>query len=199
MEMDRTMKLLTIIWMLALGVGFYILLEYGATPGEAGRRVTAWPADSRIVHDPSRANLVLAVHPHCPCSRATIDALAEVMNRCQGRAMAHVLFFRSADLAEGWERTALWHAATTIPGVTTIVDENGLEASRFGAETSGHVVLFSVSGELLFGGGITVSRGHQGSNLGLESLISCLTHGSHDRTPWPVFGCPLHDPVGIQR
>ena len=193
------MKLLACIWMLAAGAGFCILLEYANTPGEAGRAVSDWPVESQIVRDPGRANLILAVHPHCPCSRATIDALAHVMTRCQGLATAHVLFYRPADFPEGWERTDLWHNAAKIPGVTTISDEDGLEAIRFGAETSGHVVLYSARGELLFSGGITVSRGHQGSNPCLESLISCLVQSNPDRTPWPVFGCPLQSLEGTSR
>ncbi|OAI41638.1 hypothetical protein AYO40_02795 [Planctomycetaceae bacterium SCGC AG-212-D15] len=179
-----------------MGAGFYALLEYGSTPGEAGRPVSDWPAKSQVARDPSRANLVLAIHPHCPCSRATIDALAEVMARCQGLATAHVLFYRPADFPEGWERTDLWYSAAAIPGVATILDIDGLEASCFGAETSGQVMLYSARGELLFGGGITVSRGHQGSSPSLESLLACLTHGNSDRTPWPVFGCPLKNPEG---
>jgi len=193
------MKLLTCIWMLAMGAGFYTLLEYGRTPGEAGRLVSNWPVESQIARDPGRANLVLAIHPHCPCSRATIDALAHVMTRCQGQAVAHVLFYRPADFPEGWEMTDLWYGAATIPGVTAVSDEDGLEAIRFGTQTSGHVVLYSAQGELLFSGGITVSRGHQGSNRGLDSLISCLTQANPDRTPSPVFGCPLQNPEGSQR
>ena len=193
------MKTLTMIWILAVGAGFYKLQEYAATPGEAARPGTARPVDVNRVLDPSRANLVLAVHPHCPCSRATIVALAEVMNRCQDLASADVLFYKPADTPADWERTTLWLSAATIPGVTARADEDGLEAIRFGAVTSGHVVLYSIGGELLFSGGITVSRGHQGRNLGMESLISCLTQGIPDRTPWPVFGCPLHNPAGTQR
>jgi hypothetical protein len=193
------MKLLTCIWMLATGAGFYTLLEYGSTPGEAGRPVSDWPAVSRIDRDPARANLVLTIHPHCPCSRATIDALADVMTRCLGLATAHVLFCRPAGFPEGWERTDLWHSAARIPGVRVLCDEDGLEAKRFGAETSGQVVLYSREGALLFNGGINVARGHLGGSPSLESLISCLTQAKPDRTPWPVFGCPLQNPEGTQR
>jgi hypothetical protein len=80
-----------------------------------------------------------------------------------------------------------------------LCDEDGFEAKRFGAKTSGQVVLYAPKGALLFSGGITVSRGHQGSNPGLESLITCLTQSNPDRTPWPVFGCLLLDPQGTQR
>ncbi len=193
------MKTLACIWMLAVAVGFYVLLEYGSTPGDAGRPVSAWPAESRLIRDPGRANLVVAIHPHCPCSGATIDALADLMTRCQGLATAQVLFYRPADFPEGWERTDLWCRAARIPGVRAVCDEGGIEANRFGAMTSGHVVLYSAEGALLFNGGITVSRGHHGDNPGFDSLIACLTQGNPDRSPSPVFGCPLQSCKGAQR
>jgi hypothetical protein len=90
------MNLAICFWILATGAGFCALTKYEYTPGEAGIEISDWPTDSLIVCDTDRANLVVAVHPHCPCSRATIDALAQAMTRCQGRATAHVLFYRPA-------------------------------------------------------------------------------------------------------
>jgi hypothetical protein len=120
------------------------------------------------------------------------------MTRCQGMAKVHVLFYRRADFPTGWEKTDLWHSAAMIPGVVPISDKDGLEAIRFGAETSGQVMLYSAQGELLFRGGITVARGHQGGNPGFDTLLACLTEGKADPTPWPVFGCPLRSSEGIQ-
>jgi hypothetical protein len=193
------MKTLTCIWMLATAVGFYALLEYGNTAGDAGRPVSTWPVESSLIRDPGRTNLVVAIHPHCPCSRVTIDALADVMTHCQGMATAQVLFCRPPEFPEGWEKTDLWHRAALIPGVRAICDQGGIEAKRFGAMTSGQVVLYSPEGAMLFSGGITVSRGHQGGNPGLDSLISCLRQGKTDLTVWPVFGCPLQNNAGAQR
>lgn len=120
------------------------------------------------------------------------------MNHGQRLARAHVLFYKPTDFRAGWEKTDLWHSAAMIPGVTTICDEDGREADRFGIETSGHVLLYSASGILLFSGGITASRGHQGSSPGFDALLSCLTEGKPDPTHWPVFGCPLRSPEGAQ-
>jgi hypothetical protein len=106
------------------------LLDYANTPGGAGEAISNWPAESRILCDPQRANLVLAIHPHCPCSRATIDALADVMARCPNLATARVLFCKPAEFPEGWERTDLWQSAALIPDVTPICDEDGMEAKR---------------------------------------------------------------------
>jgi hypothetical protein len=186
-------------WILAAGAGIFLLIAYGSTPGDAGTAFSDWPTDSRIVRDVNRSNLVVAVHPHCPCSRATIDALAQAMARCQGLVTAHVLFCRPIEFPEGWEKTELWQSAAAIAGVTPISDGDGVEAQLFGAETSGHVVLYSSAGHLLFSGGITASRGHQGSNPGLDSLISCLTQNTSSPERWPVFGCPLRNPSGAKR
>ena len=182
-------------WLLAVGAGFVTLLNYSGTPGHAGTPVSCWPAHSRVRLDASRANLVMLAHPHCPCTRASIGSLAHIMTRCQGLVTAHVVFYKPAGFPQDWEQTDLWHAAAAIPGVEILCDEEGNEARRFGATTSGQVLLYSPGGEMLFSGGITVSRGHAGDNAGRDAVISTLTGRRADRTHCPVFGCPLQTPT----
>jgi glyoxylase-like metal-dependent hydrolase (beta-lactamase superfamily II) len=102
-----------------------------------------------------------------------------------------VLFYRPRQFPAGWERTDLWRSAAAIPGVTVLVDPDGLEAERFGAKTSGHVLVYDSAGRLLFSGGITGSRGHEGDNDGSDSVLRLLTHGPPPRRHTLVFGCPI--------
>jgi len=74
--------------------------------------------------------------------------------------------------------------------VHVLRDEDGAEAARFGAATSGTVALYR-DGKLLFNGGITPARGHEGDSFGKERLVSLLTTGKADRNDAPVFGCSL--------
>jgi hypothetical protein len=182
------------VWLLAVGAGFGLLLRYEHTPGGREAACPRWPTGSRVSPDPERATLVVAAHPHCPCTRATIEELAHIMTWCQGRVRAHVLFVRPASFAPGWERTGLWDRAAALPGVTVSCDEDGAEARRFGAVTSGHALLYGPDGRLLFSGGITGSRGHQGENAGRRAVIALLTEGAPGPSEAPVYGCPLHDP-----
>jgi hypothetical protein len=73
-------------------------------------------------------------------------------------------------------------------------DDGGVEARRFGVKTSGTVLLYSALGRLLFHGGITGSRGHEGDNYGITRLAAALRGGAGD-TAVPVvsrvFGCAL--------
>jgi len=179
------------LWLAAIGVGFGMLWTYQNSSGAAGVPPSQWPAVSRVEMGARRATLVMAAHPHCPCTRASIGELALLMARCQGRVSAYVLFLKPRGFAEGWEKTDLWESAARIPGVTPVSDEDGIEARRFNATTSGATMLYGVDGRLLFSGGITPLRGHPGDNDGRSAVLALVTGDMAAPAAAPVFGCPL--------
>jgi hypothetical protein len=187
-----------IAWLAAVAFGSARLLSYELMPGAPGTPPRSWPADPpsarEAVHtrlDPRRAHLVMIAHPHCPCTRASIAELARIMARSRESAVATVLFYRPRQSPPGWERTDLWRSAAAIPGVTVLADPEGHEAQRFGAVTSGHVLLYDRAGNLLFTGGITGSRGHAGDNTGKDSVIWLLTRGMAAQHESFVYGCSI--------
>ena len=126
------------------------------------------------------------------------------MANCEAKLLAIAVVVRPAGVPDGWEKTDLWRSAAAIPGVDVISDERGEEAQRFGALTSGQVLLFSTDGRLLFTGGITESRGHSGDNAGrsaIEALVlSPDAASSLKPAGTPVYGCSLFDkPAREQR
>lgn len=180
-----------IVWVGAVGMGLRLVWGYQNTPGQTGLPPTRWPANSEIARQLDLPTLVLFIHPHCPCSRATIGELAILMTHSQGLVNANAVFIKPAGFGPAWEKSDLWRSATEIPGVNVSVDENGIEARRFGSQTSGQVTLYSMEGELIFSGGITSSRGHHGENDGRNAIVSILDTGRAVMTETPVFGCPL--------
>ncbi len=184
---------LIVVWGLAVGAGFLLLLGYKNTPGAVGPELTDWPASAEVRPDPACPNLVLFAHPHCPCTRASLEELDRILTRGLRPVRARVLFVRPGDFRPGWEQTALWRRAESIPGVEALADPDGAEARHFGARTSGHVLLFGADGRLLFSGGITGSRGHEGDNPGASAVRALLAGDSAARTTAPVFGCALED------
>ncbi len=167
------------------------LWKYQTTPGETTETPKTWPADSMVQQNPNRPTLMMFAHPHCPCTQASISELALLMEHCSGQVDARVLFLKSSKFSTEWERTDLWSSATAIPGVTVIGDQDGSEAVRFRATTSGDVLLFDSNGQLLFHGGITGSRGHTGENAGRSAIESILISGKAETKQTFVFGCPL--------
>ena len=184
----------TILWLLVISIGLWMLWGYENTPGKAAEPPREWPADSKILPARDHATLVMLAHPHCPCTRATIGELASIMAHSQGRLTAYVLFLKPRGFSEEWEKSDLWQSAASIPGVTAVIDDEGAEANRFHAATSGQTVLYDAGGRLLFSGGITASRGHYGDNAGQSAIVSLVNSGAADLTETSVFGCPLFDP-----
>ena len=184
---------LALAWIAALFGGLHELLRYERGPGVIGAVPTAWPAETSLERSQTGATLVMLAHPHCPCTTATVAELARIMAQMNGRVAAYVLFLKPRGAAPDWDDTALRHQAAAIPGVTVLTDIDGMEAARFGAQTSGHTLLFDHTGELLFNGGITASRGHAGDNLGENAIVALV----NDRVPGTnrtlVFGCSLSD------
>lgn len=108
-----------------------------------------------------------------------------------GKVNAYVLFVKPEGAGSDWDDTDLRRSAAAIPGVTVLTDENGVEAARFGAQTSGHTLVFDRAGRLLFSGGITASRGHVGTNAGENAVLAVVNQQAPDRQRTPVFGCSL--------
>jgi hypothetical protein len=179
------------LWLFVIVAGVGYLRNYESTPGVAASAPDRWPAVSRIKPAADRPTLVMLAHPQCPCTRASIGELARLMTQAQGRVTAYVLFVKPPEFSEGWEQTDLWASAAAIPGVTVVRDDDGVEAARFGAATSGQTVLYDAAGNLLFSGGITAARGHAGDNAGRSAIVSLLINDESEQKETPVYGCPL--------
>jgi hypothetical protein len=171
-------------------IGARVILNYESTPGAVAAVPKSWPG-SKVPLAKDAMTLVMLAHPRCPCTEASVGELAEIMAHVEGKAVAYVLFSVPADAGADWDDTSLRRAAAGIPGVTVLTDIDGVEARRFGAETSGHTLLFNPDGELLFNGGITASRGHTGGNFGESAIVSLVHHQPVERASSFVFGCSL--------
>lgn len=177
-------------WIVAVAFGLRILFQYENTPGRIGALPRMWP-ESRIVPATDRPTMVMLAHPRCPCTAASVGELAQIMARLQGKVATYVLLVTPKNAGRAWDDTSLRRSAESIPGVTVVFDIDGTEAGRFGAETSGHTLLFASDGKLLFSGGITGSRGHAGDNAGESAIISLVNNQEPPRTRTLVFGCAL--------
>lgn len=190
--------LLIALWLLG-AAGLVLLGRHDVTPGPAGQAPTVWPGDSAIPRTPSGTQLLMFIHPMCPCSRASLSELTSVMAELGGRATVTVVLMKEE--ATGRERGSaeVVALAERIPGAAVVLDQSGAESRRFGARTSGHVVAYDAGNRLVFSGGITGSRGHTGDNMGRRRLIDAVTGprpsaGGEARagsSSSPTFGCEL--------
>ena len=112
----------------------------------------------------------------------------------QGKIGAYVLFLKPESADDAWTSGGIIANAQEIPGVKVLSDCDGKMAQLFGVKASGHVLVYDGAGRLCFSGGITAARGHEGENVGTDSLFGLLNRGTADASATPIFGCPLFNP-----
>ena len=186
---------MVLAWAIAVGAGMTGMLRYQMTASIEAQIVPGkWPDDASIQRDSHRATLVMMLHPQCPCSRASLHELGELMARADGRLDAQVLFIEPANAPADWLNGDLWNQAKAIPNVAVSIDKDGKDAAAFGATTSGQVAVYDASGTMRFKGGITAGRGHEGDNAGYLAILSLIRDGSTQVVATPVYGCSLQTP-----
>lgn len=178
-----------VLWALAIGFGAQKMLRYASTPGRLAAPPQEWPSNSPVHRTPGKPTLLLFVHPECPCSRASLTELSQIMV-LRDKLDALVLFLAPASMPQ-WQSSDLYESARGVPGVQVIQDRAGVIGKRFGAHTSGQVLLYDARGRLVFDGGITAARGHEGDNEGVDSIMAFLQGGTPSHRTAPVFGCSL--------
>lgn len=177
------------LWGWGLCCGLPLLHVYSLTPGDPAAK----PETAAMIPPADQPRVMMFAHPRCPCTAASLEELARIAARFGDRATMEVWFYRPADADAAWTDGKNCRAAAEIPGVRVYWDIDGDVGRRFGASTSGHVVMFNRSGQQCFHGGITPARGHNGINEGRRSIERYLAGGS-DGQPmeaFPVFGCSL--------
>jgi hypothetical protein len=180
-----------VLWITCAIGGLYMVWAYDNTPGMPATPQAEWPRASRLARATNRPTLVLLAHPQCTCTRATLGELAEALARAKSLPKTYVVFLKPSTMPDGWEKTDLWTTAAGLPNATVIRDDEGLEAERFGAVTSGQTMLYDAQGRLLFSGGITGARAHAGDNAGRSAIVALLNSRPPANAFTNVFGCSL--------
>lgn len=170
-----------LVWSGLAGLGFYAMFAHATTEGETSDSPERWPAGTQLSRG-SGFTIAVFVHPECPCSRASLSELATIARRSS--ATFHIVV--AGPDVEG----DLWDQAGGIAGAVRSIDD-GREAARFGALTSGYTVVYDRDGIQRFAGGITGERGHAGDNVGRDAVQRIVAGLENHRRSHTVFGCAL--------
>jgi hypothetical protein len=183
------------LWLAACFIGSYVAMSMDFRPGRLGARRASWPPASAMARSSTTDTIVMFLHPRCPCTRASVAQLLATVNAHPGATLLVSLFAPPASADErawlqGDDARAIRAA---VPDAALIPDRGGVEARRFGAQTSGTTLVYDRAGREIFRGGITDRRGGRGDNPGLQRLAKTLREHADvaPGEPSPVFGCPI--------
>jgi len=188
---------LIVLWSTAVAFGFSLLLVHESTPGMANPLPTHWPTDIAVQRCTDRPMLLVFIHPQCPCTMATLKELERLVAEVEMPVQTTLILNCPTDQETAWKQTAIWRRCESISKGSLLVDFGGEMATKFRISTSGHCALYSAAGKLLFQGGITASRGHEGESTGRVAIRAHLSSNGRDidkmqmKSETPVFGCEL--------
>jgi hypothetical protein len=175
--------------------------------------IRAIPASLTAGSEPRSPLLLVFIHPRCSCTPATLEQLDTILGSIRTPVQTDLVVYRSRVLdraATAGDASLSLHARARsqpvphqdpapLSGFTNplhhpaqvVPDTNGLLARRFGAATSGEVILYSADGRLLYQGGITPMRASTGESLASIALRRALVNGEAQSKTFNVFGCPI--------
>lgn len=182
------------LWLVCVTVGLGVLWAHSHVAGELDEPPLAWPSDSALPHYSDRPTLVFFAHPQCPCTLASLRELDRLLADVSMPLKTVIVFVKPEGATGKWTDGLVWSAAEGIRGTELFVDEGCREAQRFAAKTSGQICLYDGNGRLMYHGGITSARGHEGDNTGRSAVHALLTGGKAQQS-CPVYGCSLNTPA----
>lgn len=192
-----------LLWMGTCVAATYLAMSYDFKPGRLGPRRTSWPTETdysystAFVRHPGQTAILAFLHPRCVCTRATVKQLLKTAEAHPTAAVIVPVFVPVGPHdAAAWEESEYVKTIQTeLPAAQVLFDPGGIQAWRFGALTSGTVLVYDQAGHEVFRGGITDRRGGERDNPGLRRLALALAgEPLAEAAPPPVFGCPLVAP-----
>jgi len=188
---------LVFFWCTGLAIGFTLLVDHGAKPSLQFPSPQHWPSDVEIQRATNVSTLLFFVHPQCPCTFASLAELERLIAQSDSSLQTVLILNCPIENLHEWMQTLVANRAKGIPGARIFVDSDGKLSAKFKASVSGQCLLYSPNGQLLFQGGLTASRGHEGDNFGQTLLIHMLADNEpkdlENLEPQvvPVYGCEL--------
>lgn len=170
----------------------YALSAKSAESAPSASAPVTWPVSARVPNATGRSMLVLFAHSRCACTRATIRELERLLARAKDKPDTWIVLNGPA----GDGPASIGAAARSVLGAR-VIEDDGTEAARFGAKASGQVLVYGRDRRLLFNGGITPSRGHEGDSRGADLALRALTpsaapaSSASPSSSADVFGCGL--------
>jgi hypothetical protein len=162
------------LWLAAVVWLFGQMMGYESQPAPAAVVAQSWPDQTAAQRISGKYSLVVFIHPHCPCSRATLDTISRLITHHEKVLSTTLFFVLPDDVSRDWAKTDLYQRAQELVSAGVKIDSAAIEANRFGGTTSGQALLYSPNGSLVFSGGLTDARGKFGESASEWQINSLL-------------------------
>ncbi len=188
-----SISLLISFWAVIIALGMLQFYRYETREGAKEVSNKSWPEGTSLSYSKSKFSWVMGIHPKCPCSLATVGNLERLFRYIE--EPFHITALVRQDPLSDESKSKVVRRLSKLPQVSIFFDERGETAAKFGMLTSGDSRIYNRSGELIFAGGITINRSHEGWSPGASLILEQMSKGSKKSVELPVFGCNIQDRI----
>jgi hypothetical protein len=185
------------LWLACIAAGFCAIQRYSAKAGPARVPDSTFETFFAAHRQSGRPLLVMAVHPLCPCTSASLAELGDLLARSHGTCDALLLQYHPLHGTPEWPVDTSPRQLGGV-SVAVVLDQGGKIGTALGAETSGHAVLVDARGTVRFHGGLTIARNHRGRSPAQDAILEILAGGQPKLTTAPVYGCTFGPETGTE-
>jgi hypothetical protein len=189
----HVISVVLVCWIAVVAIGVGALVAYSQTPGPTPKPPTLNIFGEQLAGATNPWWLIAGIHPKCRCTLATMSELQRIMRQGAKTPLCSVVVFVPTGSLANWTDTTTVRQARATPGVEVIDDLDGRTLKSLGIQALGAAVLYDSSGTPQFRGGITRSRGHEGVNLGVESILALINGRPPLASDTSIYGCRIAD------
>ena len=188
------------VWIVLVSSCFAALIYYRQHVPPNPNNVLRLSVAKQDVDSEGRFHLMMAIHPMCPCSNASATELQRLLAHSTEKIRCTILAYTTAQTGTKWLQSQLIARFQSTPSTTVVSDVDGRIASQYRMAYSGATVLIRPDGTMAYWGGITPSRGHEGDNFGVDSILYAIEHDTKGIIEGPVYGCSIDQdlPAGVE-
>lgn len=171
-----------------------MLADYEGRPGpevQIPNSISPAKLNCGLSNSSESPTVLFFYHPKCPCTFATARCLQRLSVKFSADVQIVAFAYRPAQESDSWIESRTTRLLKSIAGTQVLVDPDGKTTKDFGVVTSGHFLIYGADRNLVFSGGITPSRGHEGDSRASSQFIHSVNRYSREFTSWPVFGCSI--------
>lgn len=191
------------LWVLILVGGIGYVVNYSYIAGKPTEAPTSWPTAATQYSEIKNNNLpklLVFLHPMCSCSKSSLNELDRLAPTLTGVAEIYTIFVFPDDDDDGWMESDLYVRAANNPNYNLIIDHGRHLSYMFGTHTSGATLIYDDSNKLVYNGGLTVARSHEGPSIGNIRIKRWALEQKLKRQPTKalaafeteVYGCSIH-------
>ena len=193
-----------LLWLAMIGYGFFLLFQHDTSALEpqaldsivaSDIQDVSWVSEVDLRPASGKFNLIVAIHPKCPCTRNTLAEIeriqARFVEKCELTFLVTLPGGKPEEEIEQWRNSGTVQLATSMPNAAVWFEDANELTTRLGLNSSGAVVVLDELGQIRFAGGITAGRSCAMENPGSQAVVRILRGDEQPLISTPVFGYRL--------